>query len=81
MRLSFLGIRGLGRFGCVAVLNKGHRLVKGLSSGFEGGLTVDLILTVRAKILANESRAPPAPTVRRRSQAPAFIIRRRSRLS
>jgi hypothetical protein len=44
----------------VAILDKGQRSVKGLNSGSEGVVTVDLILTVR-KPLAEEALQPALP--------------------
>ena len=52
----------------VAILDKGQRSVKGLNSGSEGVVTVDLILTVQ-KPLKNEARDDARPLVTGDKQA------------
>lgn len=46
----------------VAILDKGQRSVKGLNSGSEGVVTVDLVLTVR-KAARSSASALPAPSI------------------
>lgn len=45
----------------VAILNKGQRSVKGLASGFENVVTVDLILSMRKVNADDETRLSKAP--------------------
>ncbi|MFH0343449.1 MAG: hypothetical protein ACHBNF_15295 [Chromatiales bacterium] len=44
----------------IAILDKGQRSVKGLNSGSEGIVTVDLILTVRKRATGEARGQPPA---------------------
>lgn len=45
----------------VAILNKGQRSVKGLASGFENVVTVDLILSMRKAGEGEQAEVQPAP--------------------
>jgi 16S rRNA G966 N2-methylase RsmD len=44
----------------ISLLDKGQRSVKGLASGFEDVVTVDLVLSMRKKVAGDEATAPTA---------------------